>query len=140
MQKQRLGPSLYDCPRDKSVLECVYLRRVLPMGRTTSIRETEWQRRILMNKVRLGIIGYGGMGTGYVKNIMNGMCPEIEIAAIADRKASRRAVCHEAYPDIPLFEEGSASTGSSPTGTAPRPIMIPAPGGPPGTARAEACC
>ena len=60
-----------------------------------------------MNKVRLGIIGYGGMGTGYVKNIMNGMCPEIEIAAIADRKASRRAVCHEAYPDIPLFEEGS---------------------------------
>ena len=95
MQKQRLGPSLYDCPRDKSVLECVYLRRVLPMGRNTSIRETEWQRRILMNKVRLGIIGYGGMGTGYVKNIMNGMCPEIEIAAIADRKASRRAVCHE---------------------------------------------
>ena len=107
MQKQRLGPSLYECPRDKSVLECVYLRRVLPMGRNTSIRETEWQRRILMNKVRLGIIGYGGMGTGYVKNIMNGMCPEIEIAAIADRKASRRAVCHEAYPDIPLFEEGS---------------------------------
>ena len=34
----------------------------------------------------------------------------------------------------------SASSGSSTTGTAPRPTMIPATGGPPGTGREAACC
>ena len=43
-----------------------------------------------MEKVRLGIIGYGNMGSGHTRNILEGKCPEIEITAIADRKADRR--------------------------------------------------
>jgi len=35
-------------------------------------------------KIRLGIIGVGNMGTGHIKNIEAGKCPEIELAAVAD--------------------------------------------------------
>ena len=43
-----------------------------------------------MEKVRLGIIGMGNMGSGHAKNQMDGKVPEIEITAVADRKESRR--------------------------------------------------
>ncbi len=36
------------------------------------------------DKVRLGIIGLGNMGSGHAKNIAAGKCPEIELAAAAD--------------------------------------------------------
>ena len=39
-----------------------------------------------MDKVRLGIIGVGNMGSGHIENIVAGKCPEIEVTAIADRK------------------------------------------------------
>lgn len=39
-----------------------------------------------MEKVRLGIIGMGNMGSGHAKNLMDGKVPEIEITAVADRK------------------------------------------------------
>lgn len=42
-----------------------------------------------MEKIKLGIIGVGNMGSGHVKNILAGKCPEIELVAIADCKASR---------------------------------------------------
>lgn len=42
-----------------------------------------------MNKIRLGIIGIGNMGTGHAKNIKDGKCPEIEIVAIADNNNDR---------------------------------------------------
>ena len=59
-----------------------------------------------MDKVRLGIIGFGNMGTGHTKNIMDGKCPEIELTAIADRKEERRAAAHEAVPGAQIFTEG----------------------------------
>ena len=40
-------------------------------------------------KVRLGILGVGNMGSGHIKNVLEGKCPEIEIAAVADRKPAR---------------------------------------------------
>ena len=59
-----------------------------------------------MDKVRLGIIGFGNMGTGHTKNIMDGKCPEIELTAIADRKEERRAAAKEAVPGAQIFTEG----------------------------------
>ena len=43
-----------------------------------------------MEKVRLGIIGAGNMGSGHINNYLKGLLPEIEITAVADRKAERR--------------------------------------------------
>lgn len=42
-----------------------------------------------MEKVRLGIIGIGNMGTGHLCNIeMHKRCPEITVTAVADIKPS----------------------------------------------------
>lgn len=43
-----------------------------------------------MAKVKLGIIGVGNMGTGHSKNYLDGLMPEIEITAVADRNPARR--------------------------------------------------
>ncbi|MDD6215089.1 MAG: Gfo/Idh/MocA family oxidoreductase [Firmicutes bacterium] len=37
-----------------------------------------------MDKLKLGIIGLGNMGTGHAGNITTGMCPDIELAAVAE--------------------------------------------------------
>ena len=42
-----------------------------------------------MKKVRLGIIGIGGMGSGHAMNIKEGKCPEIEVTAVADINPDR---------------------------------------------------
>jgi predicted dehydrogenase len=42
-----------------------------------------------MNKVRLGIIGMGNMGSGHLRNYLKGKMPEIEITAIADLVPAR---------------------------------------------------
>ena len=49
----------------------------------------------MMKKLKLGIIGIGNMGSGHAKNIMEGKCPEIELAAIADSNAERLAWAKE---------------------------------------------
>lgn len=60
-----------------------------------------------MDKVRLGIIGVGNMGTGHIKNIMDGKCPEIELTAVADRKAERREWAKANLPEsVTIFTEG----------------------------------
>ena len=37
-----------------------------------------------MEKIRLGIIGMGIMGTGHLKSIIDGQCPRIEVTAFSD--------------------------------------------------------
>lgn len=59
-----------------------------------------------MDKVRLGIIGYGNMGSGHTKNILDGKCPEIELTAIADRKEERREAAAKDVPGAKIFTEG----------------------------------
>ena len=59
-----------------------------------------------MDKVRLGIIGVGNMGSGHIENIVAGKCPEIEVTAIADRKEDRRQWAIEKLPDVAVFTEG----------------------------------
>ena len=42
-----------------------------------------------MEKVRLGILGFGNMGTNHTKHILAGQSPEIELTAICDHKPER---------------------------------------------------
>ena len=59
-----------------------------------------------MSKVKLGVIGIGGMGSGHVNNILQGKCPEIEVVAVADRRASRREWAEKTLPGVHIFSEG----------------------------------
>lgn len=57
-----------------------------------------------MRKLKLGIIGYGNMGSSHVGNIMAGKTPNTELCALCDRDPERRKVFKDRYPDIPVFE------------------------------------
>ena len=66
-----------------------------------------------MRKVKLGIIGLGNMGSGYVNMIKAGDCPEVEIAGVADLRKERRDWFSSIYPDVPVFEDGHELIDSS---------------------------
>lgn len=53
----------------------------------------------MANKIKLGIIGFGNMGTGHTSNIMIGSCPEIELVAICDKNPARIEFAKSKYPD-----------------------------------------
>ena len=48
-----------------------------------------------MEKIKLGIIGIGNMGSGHAGNIKNGKCPEIELVSMADINPERLAWAKE---------------------------------------------
>lgn len=68
-----------------------------------------------MQKVRLGILGMGNMGTGHLDNVLRGYTPEIEVTAVADINSARLQATTELLekrrtehpdlhqPDIALF-------------------------------------
>lgn len=61
-----------------------------------------------MEKVKIGIIGIGNMGTSHAKTITEGKVSELELVAVADRQEGRRQWCKEHLPEtIQIFEEGS---------------------------------
>ncbi len=61
-----------------------------------------------MEKVRLGIIGIGNMGSSHASRITAGNVPGMEVAAVADRRESRRLWAKENLPEnVRIFEEGS---------------------------------
>lgn len=41
------------------------------------------------DKIHIGIIGFGNMGTNHFHNILKGKCPEVEVAAISDIDSKR---------------------------------------------------
>lgn len=52
-----------------------------------------------MDKIKLGIIGFGNMGTGHTSNIMGGYCPEVDLVAICDKNPARVEFGKNKYPD-----------------------------------------
>ena len=44
-----------------------------------------------MEKIRLGIIGIGNMGSSHAKNVLEGNCPDFELTAICDKNPERLA-------------------------------------------------
>ena len=57
-----------------------------------------------MEKVRLGVIGYGNMGTAHVDWVMEGKVPNMEIGAVCDIDVDRRNALKGKYPEISVFE------------------------------------
>ena len=57
----------------------------------------------MTSKVRLGIIGLGAQGSMYAKFITDGLVPNMEIGAIADRDPAKAAVAEAEY-GLPFFE------------------------------------
>ena len=57
-----------------------------------------------MDKIRLGIIGFGNMGTTHAKNVNSEACPDIILTAIADIKESRLEAAKAAYKDVACFK------------------------------------
>ena len=52
-----------------------------------------------MDKIKLGILGFGNMGTGHTANIMGGNCPEVDLVAICDKNPDRCEFGKNKYPD-----------------------------------------
>ncbi|MDD3833143.1 MAG: Gfo/Idh/MocA family oxidoreductase [Oscillospiraceae bacterium] len=66
-----------------------------------------------MDKLRLGIIGVGNMGTGHIKNILEGKCPEIDITSVADINPDRLQWATENMPeDVAKFDSAEAMLDS----------------------------
>ena len=60
-----------------------------------------------MKKVKLGVIGYGNMGTTHCKNIAAGKVPNMELAAICDTSEARRNVAKEAHANVAVFDNAT---------------------------------
>ncbi len=61
-----------------------------------------------MQKVRLGIIGVGNMGSSHIKNYLKGAMPEFEITAVADIKPDRLEWAKEQLPEVNTYSTASA--------------------------------
>ncbi len=60
-----------------------------------------------MEKVRVGIIGFGNMGSGHARRIADGQVPEMELTAICDIKPDRLAWGKTFLPEsVATFENG----------------------------------
>lgn len=58
-----------------------------------------------MEKIRLGIIGIGNMGTNHANSLKNGLCPDFTLAAVADINPDRLDWAKENLGDIALFDD-----------------------------------
>ena len=57
-----------------------------------------------MEKLKLGILGFGNMGSCHSDNIAKGKTKNIELCAICDIDEERRKKARELYPDVKVFE------------------------------------
>ena len=64
-------------------------------------------------KIKLGIIGFGNMGTSHANNLKAGKCPDFELIAVADINPARLAWGKENMPaGIPYFDDAVAMLDS----------------------------
>ncbi len=61
-----------------------------------------------MEKVRLGIIGVGNMGSAHIKNFLKGDLPEFIITAVADIKQERLNWAKEQLPEVKTYLDASS--------------------------------
>ena len=60
-----------------------------------------------MEKLKLGIIGFGNMGTGHAKNVAEGKVPAMELGAICDCAPARQEAAGQLYPGVPVFSDAA---------------------------------
>ena len=66
-----------------------------------------------MEKIRLGIIGIGNMGSGHARNLLDGQCPDFEWVAVADINPERLAWTKETLSDkVTCFDDATAMLDS----------------------------
>ena len=58
-----------------------------------------------MDKVRIGIIGIGNMGSSHLQRLNKGDVPEMVAAAVCDINPERLEWAEKNYPDIPRFDD-----------------------------------
>lgn len=56
-----------------------------------------------MEKIKMGIVGFGNMGTAHCTSIYSGKIENMELAGICDISEDRRNAAKKAYPDVPVF-------------------------------------
>ena len=59
-----------------------------------------------MDKIRLGIIGLGGMGTNHANSIVEGKVPDICLTAVADIRDERLLFAKEHFPGVSTYDDG----------------------------------
>ncbi|MBQ5749369.1 MAG: Gfo/Idh/MocA family oxidoreductase [Oscillospiraceae bacterium] len=60
----------------------------------------------MQQKVKLGIIGIGNMGSAHAKSVVRGDCPELKLVAVADTNPDRLSWARENLgEDIALFDD-----------------------------------
>ena len=60
-----------------------------------------------MNKVKLGVIGFGNMGSQHCNNIFNGKVPGMEVSAICDISKERLEFAKSLYPETAIFDNAT---------------------------------
>jgi predicted dehydrogenase len=60
-----------------------------------------------MQKIRLGIIGMGNMGSAHIQTVAGGRVPDMELTAVGDLSPARRAWAQETLgKEFPVFADG----------------------------------
>lgn len=57
-----------------------------------------------MEKIRLGIIGMGNMGSGHLQNVIDGRCPKVEVTAVADIDTAKLENAKKMLPSLTCFD------------------------------------
>ena len=58
-----------------------------------------------MQKIRLGIIGMGNMGSGHLQNVLDGLCPSVTVTAVSDINPEKLEQVKAKDPSIALFTD-----------------------------------
>lgn len=61
----------------------------------------------MSDKVRVGIIGVGNMGSSHLNNFLGGRMPEIDITCVADIDPERNMAAKEKLPSLVCFESAT---------------------------------
>ena len=64
------------------------------------------------DKIRLGIIGVGNMGSGHARNIRSGKCPELVLVAVADTDPDRLSWAKANLPGVATYDSAEAMLDS----------------------------
>ena len=56
-----------------------------------------------MDKIKLGIIGFGNIGNQHTRDIFKGNCPKVDLVAICDLKEERRKDAESKVPGVTTF-------------------------------------
>lgn len=56
-----------------------------------------------MEKIKLGILGFGNIGKVHTDNIVSGKCPNVELSAVCDLKEEKLAEAKEKVPSVATF-------------------------------------